>query len=117
MSSVSRFLYVIKFPMNLKYRSSHRWCSLNEIFLKLRNIHRKTYVLQYLLNKVTGLQVCNFTKKKVQHMRFPANIANFKKTYFEKHLRAAPSDGSFILHRKLNKIIQEPDCHFVSFET
>ena len=50
-------------------------------------------------------------------MRFPANIANFKKTYFEKHLRAAPSDGSFILHRKLNKIIQEPDCHFVSFET
>ena len=63
MSSVSRFLYVIKFPMNLKYRSSHRWCSLNEIFLKLRNIHRKTYVLQYLLNKVTGLQVCNFTKK------------------------------------------------------
>ena len=49
-------------------------------------------------------------------MRFPVNIANFKKTYFEKHLRTAPCDGSFTLHRKLNKIIQEPDWHFVSFE-
>ena len=27
-------IYVIEFPMNLKYRSSHRWCSLSKIFLK-----------------------------------------------------------------------------------
>ena len=69
------------------------------------------------LIKLQASRFATLLKKKLQHMRFPANIANFKKTYFEKHLRAAPSDGSFILHRKLNKIIQEPDCHFVSFET
>ena len=39
----------------------------------------------------------------------------FKNTYFEKHLRTAASDSSYILHKKLNKIIQEPDLPFVSF--
>ena len=34
------------------------------------------------------------------------NIANFRSTYFEKHLRTAASDSSYVLHRKLNKIIQ-----------
>ena len=37
------------------------------------------------------------------------NIANFKNTYFDKYLRTAGSDSSYILQRKLNKIIQEPD--------
>ena len=64
-------------------------------------------MLESLFSKVTGLQACNFTKKKLQHRRFPVNIANFKNTYFEKHLRTAGSDSSYILHRKLNKIIQE----------
>ena len=66
-------------------------------------------MLESLFNKVTGLQACNFTKKRLQHRRFPVNIANFKNTYFEKHLRTAGSDSSYILHRKLNKIIQEAD--------
>ena len=39
----------------------------------------------------------------------------FKNTHFEKHLRTATSDSSFTLHKKLNKIIQEPDWPFVSF--
>ena len=72
-------------------------------------------MLGSLFNKVTGLQACNFTKKRLQHRRFPMNIANFKNTYFEKHLQTAASDSSYILHRKLNKIIQEPDWPFVSF--
>ena len=50
-------------------------------------------------NKVTRLQVCNFTKKGLQHRRFPVNIGNFKNTYFEKHLRRA-AHSSYILHRK-----------------
>ena len=66
-------------------------------------------MLQSLFNKFIGLQACNFTKKRLQHRRFPVNIANFKNTYFEKHLRTAGSDSSYILHRKLNKIIQEAD--------
>ena len=93
--------------MNFKYRSSHRWYSLN--LLKVRNIYRKTSVLESLFNKFIGLQVCNFTKKRLQHKLFPVNIVNFKNTYFEKHLRTAGSDSSYILHRKLNKIIQEAD--------
>ena len=35
--------------------------------------------------------------------------SDFKNTCFEKHLRTAGSDSSYILHRKLNKIIQEVD--------
>ena len=66
-------------------------------------------MLESLFNKFIGLQACNFTKKRLQHRRFPVNIANFKNTYFEKHLRTAGSDSSYILHRKLNKIIQEAD--------
>ena len=74
-------------------------------------------MLESLFNKVTGLQACNFTKKRLRHRHFPVNIANIKNTYFEKHLRTAASDSSCILHRKLNKIIEEPDWSFVSFET
>ena len=66
-------------------------------------------MLESLFNKFIGLQACNFTKKRLQHRRFPVNIANFKNTYFEKDLRTAAFDSSYILHRKLNKIIQEPD--------
>ena len=40
-----------------------------------------------LFNEVTGLQVCNFTEKRLQHRLFRLNIANFKNTYFEKHLQ------------------------------
>ena len=98
---------IIKFPVNLKYRISHRWCSLNS--QKVHHIPRKTSVLESLFNKFMCLQVCNFTEKRLQHRRFPVNIANFKNTYFEKHLRTAGSDSSYILHRKLNKITQEAD--------
>ena len=94
------------------YSSRYLWCSSNKIFLKsstLRNIHRKAYVLESLFDKVTGPQACNCTKKRRQNNRFPANIGNFKNTYFEKHMRTAASDSSYISHRKLNKIIQKPD--------
>ena len=74
-------------------------------------------MLESLFNKVTGPQACKFTKKRLQHRRFPVNISNFKNTYFEKDLRTAASDSSNILHRIFNKIIQEPDWPFVSFET
>ena len=71
-------------------------------------------MLESLFNKVTGLQACNLTTKRLQHRRFPVNIANFRNTYFEKRLRRAASDSSHILYRKLNRIIQEPDWPFVS---
>ena len=66
-------------------------------------------MLESFFNKFIGLHACNFTKKRLQYRPFPVNIADFKNTYFEKHLRTAGSDSSYILHRKLNKIIQEAD--------
>ena len=66
-------------------------------------------MLESLFNKFISLHDGNFTKKRLQHGRFPINIANFRNNYFEKHLRTAGSDTSYILHRKLNKIIQEVD--------
>ena len=66
-------------------------------------------MLESLFNKFIGLQACNFTKKRLQHKRFPVKIANFKNTYLKKHHRTAGSSSSYILHRKLNKIIQEAD--------
>ena len=41
----------------------------------VRNIHRKTPVLEPLFNKV-DLQACNFIKKRF-HRSFPVNIAKF----------------------------------------
>ena len=66
-------------------------------------------MLQCLFNKLIGLQAWNFTKKRLQHKRFPVNIANFKNIYFKKHHRTAGSGSIYILHRKLNEIIQEAD--------
>ena len=66
-------------------------------------------MLKSLFNKLIGLQACNFTKKILQQRRFPVNFPNFKNTYFEKHLQTAGSDSDYIMHRKLNKIIQEAD--------
>ena len=74
-------------------------------------------MLESLFNKVTGHQGCCFAKNKLQHRRFPVNIASFKNTYFEKHQRTAASDSRYILHRKSNKNVQEPDWPFASFET
>ena len=34
--------------------------------------------MESLFNKVTGLQTCNFTKKRLQHGRFPSNVANLR---------------------------------------
>ena len=42
----------------------------------------KTSVLESLFNKVVGLTVCNFIKKKLQHRCFPVNIAKFFRTGF-----------------------------------
>ena len=36
-------------------------------------------------------------------------LSNFKNNYFKKHQRTAGSSSSYILHRKLNKILQEAD--------
>ena len=90
---------------------------LNKIFLKILQYSQENSVLEYLFYNVADRQAYNFTKKRLQLRRFPVNIANIKNTYFGKHLRTAAFYSSYILHRKLNKIIQELDQSFVSLET
>ena len=55
-------------------RSSHRRCFIKKLFLKFRNIFRKTPVLESLFNKFAGLQ----------HRCFLVHIPKFfKNNYFE----------------------------------
>ena len=64
--------------------NSGRWPQ--EVFFKNRfskrvcNIHWKTPVLGSLLKKFAGLQTRNVVKKRLQHRRFPVNIAKFLRT-------------------------------------
>ena len=54
-----------------------RRCSSKELFLKIRNVHRKTPVLESHFNNVADLQPCSFIKKRLQRRYFPVNIAKF----------------------------------------
>ena len=55
---------------------------------KFRNIHRKTPVMETLLNKVADLKACKFIKKWLQHRCFPKNTAKFLRTAFStEHLQ------------------------------
>ena len=51
-----------------------RRCSSIWMFLKISQ-HRKTPVSESLFNTVTGLQACNFIKKRLHHWYFPMNSA------------------------------------------
>ena len=53
-------------------------------------IHRKMYVLELFVNKVTSLQNYNFVKKRLQHRYFPLNL------HFQEHLLCSAS-GQLIL--------------------
>ena len=40
----------------------------------------EAHALEFIFNKNTGLQVCNFIKKKLQHRCSPVNIKKFLRT-------------------------------------
>ena len=54
----------------------------NRCSLKLRNIHRKTTMLESRSDKVAGLEACNLNKKRFRHWCFPVNTAKFLGTVF-----------------------------------
>ena len=71
------------------YYSQKQWYAdvlQNRCYLKLCNIHRKTFLLQSLFDKVAGLMVCNFIstsfRKRLQRRCFPVKIAKFLRTPF-----------------------------------
>ena len=61
-------------------------CSVKNLFLKCCSIHRKTPVLESILNTVAGLKTYNFILKRLQHRYFPVNIAKFLRTSVLKNI-------------------------------
>ena len=55
-------------------------------YLKFREFHWKTSVLESVFNKATGLKACNFIKKRLQHRCFPLKFAKFLKAPFLKNI-------------------------------
>ena len=53
------------------FRSSHRKCSVNKVFLKNRKIQRKSSMLESLFNRVAEAEAC-----------FPVNFAKLLRTHF-----------------------------------
>ena len=66
-------------PMLHTHRSSQWRCPGGNVFLKISQLHRKTPV-DFVLNKVASLQICNFTKKRLQCRCFPVRFSKFLRT-------------------------------------
>ena len=47
---------------------------------KFFKFHRKTILLKSLFNRVAGLQVCSFIKKRLQHRCFPVEFTKLLRT-------------------------------------
>ena len=71
--------------------------------LKFRNIQRKTPELESLFNKVAGLEVWDFIKKRLQLSCFPLNIAKFLRTPILKN----------ICERVLLRVLKPTSCLFL----
>ena len=76
-------------------RKSTSWIGLREwetategplykkaVLLKNSQYSLEAPMLEYLFNKVAGLQTYNFIKKRLQHSHFPVNMAQFLRTPF-----------------------------------
>ena len=50
--------------------------------LKFCILQRKAPVLESLFNKIAGLKICNFIKKRLQRKYFPVKFTNFLTTLF-----------------------------------
>ena len=73
----------------LLHHAAVRRCFSKKI--KIRNMQRKTPVLESLFNKVAGLKACNFIKKRLKHSCFPVNIEKIlRAAFFKEHLRWPP---------------------------
>ena len=57
-------------------------------------------MLETLFNKVAGLNACNFIKKRLQHRRFPVNIAKCLRTHILKKFATA----AFVLNTPFTQL-------------
>ena len=70
--------------------------SIKNLLLKISQyLQENTCVGVSFFKKVTGLRPCNFIKKETPTRVFSCKICEiFKNTYFEEHLRTAPSEST-----------------------
>ena len=61
-------------------------------FLKFRNIHKKTQMLENLLNKVTDPQTCNFIKESPTQVFSCDYCQIFQKSFFHRTPQVAVSE-------------------------
>ena len=54
----------------------------NRCSYKFRIFHRKTPVMESLLDRFGGPQACNFTEKRLYHRCFPVKFVKFLRTAF-----------------------------------
>ena len=65
------------------FKSSHRWCSVKKVFLKISEISQENTCIGV---SSSGLKTCNFIKKRLEHSYFPVKFANCLKTPFLKNI-------------------------------
>ena len=86
---VNNFLNIILDYLQHQQSSNFKSSCL-QMFFKIGvlfyHIPRKTPVPELLFNKVTGLEVCNFIKKRLQHRCLLVNIAKFLRTPILKNI-------------------------------
>ena len=73
----------------VSFRSSHRKCSIKNFVLKdftQETLVRKTPVLEFLFNKLTGMKAWNFIKKQLQDRCFPGKFAKFLRASILKNI-------------------------------
>ena len=91
------------------FRSSHRRCSVKKGVLRNFSKFTGKHLCQSLFcNKVAGLTLQLYKKKRLWHRCFPVNFAKFLRTPF---LRTPPDDCFCILYR--DKVI--PDVKWESY--
>ena len=87
--TTSWFTFVC-FNFFLKFRSSHRRCSVKEAVLKNFPIFTGKHLCRdlFLINKVAGLKACNVIKNETPTQVFSCEYCDiFKSIYFEEHQR------------------------------
>ena len=77
--------------MTRENKSTQKFLSLRQIFLKFSKFHKKTPVLDSLFDKVAGLQACNFIKNTATQ----AFSCELKNTFLTEHLRRLAASEVF----------------------
>ena len=102
--------------IGVQYRSSHRRCSIEKTVLKNFAIFTgKDLCWSLFFNKVAGLQVWHFTKKRLQHSFFPMNIEKFLRTLILKNICERLLLSIKKLFWKISQNSQEKNSARVSF--